>query len=206
MKIIKFLLYLRYRLLFLFSTFIFVFPILTSCTKEYYKAEPLNFLNFERLIIIAKSFRVKTNFQPALKDPFIGHLLPDPLLDATRRWGEHRFTVLGSQGSALLTILKAEAVRENLSKREGIEGLLYEDQELRIKMEVEVLLEIFNENGKVIARMNAKSKRERTFKEGLSINARDESLMDMERHLFIDLDNAIFKEINQKIPQYFRAL
>ena len=206
MKLLKNFNYLKYNLLIIFCVLIIISSNLISCTKELPKTEPLQFSNLKRLIISSASFRVKTSFLPLLKDPYIGHSLPDPLLDATRRWAEHRFTVVGNSGSVLLTILNATAMQENLNKRSGIEGLFYEDQELKIKMKVEILIEIFNENKKVIATIKAESNRERTLKEGLSINEKDTHLLDMERRLFIDLDHVILQEINAKIPNYFRNL
>ncbi len=145
---------------------------------------------------------VVDSYRPPMAAPNVEHLFPTPPAKAMTRWAEDRLVAAGSNGGALLTILRADVVEVPLARTTGLKGVFTTDQSYRYDATLEVRLDAENTSGLRRGSITARATRGQSVAEDLTLNQRERLWFEMTELLMRDIGAEIEKQINAYLSAF----
>lgn len=178
--------------------------VVAACSSTVTR-EPIPALTYGHLPpldVVVGRIEVIDEFQSPLREPNVEHSFPTPPAVAFRNWVSDRLRAVGANDTLRVTIKDASAFRVPLPRTEGIEGLFTTDQVERIDAVVDVLLEIIDNGGNIVASITARTQRSRSMPEGLSLDERDTFYQAISEALVNDLNVTLEQNMRQSLSNY----
>jgi len=131
------------------------------------------------------------------RPPHIEYDMPVSPENALKRWVQDRLRPVGRTGTLRVLIHDASATEVALQTDQGFTGMFKKEQAARVKMTVDVSLQMLDDKQFVIAQVDGRAERERTRPEGQKLNERDKVLYDMVEDLMMGYNSQIDPNIGQ---------
>lgn len=119
-----------------------------------------------------------------------------------KSWANDRLDPDGNARIARLTIRDASAVRTVFETDKTLVGLVTTETGERVDANVDVLLEILDDRGKVLAYASARSERSRMLPENLDWVERQKVYFDMSKALMDDINVSLESSIREHFREY----
>lgn len=178
---------------------------LAACTAD---APPqrafadLRFTNQAPLVFGAQGPEVINRFTPPMADPHVEHLMPLPPEKAIRTWAADRLQATGVGSNILrVTINNASVTETALATKGGVSGFFTDQQELRYDARADVVVQVVDPSGRVLAEATSNVWRARTLNQKASLAERERMWYLLVETLMQDLDS----QLTTGLRQYFRA-
>ena len=144
-------------------------------------------LDVERIEII-------NEFKMPFKFPNVEHLVPISPGASAERWASDILRPTGKSGIAQFVITNGSVIREDLKIQKGIKGIFSLDQSKRFQANVNVRLEIFKDQKKLVARASAS--RSQTLREDASPNLQSRLWYNLVERLMESFNRQMRNQIN----------
>jgi hypothetical protein len=180
----------------------FCLGLLSACSNVAPPMQRLPEMSFRHLTPITLdvgTIEVVSEFKPPAQAPHIEYDMPVTPEDALKRWVQDRLQPIGRTGKMRVVIHDASATEVPLKTDQGFTGMFKKEQAARVKMTINVSLQMLDERQMVTAEVSGKAMRERTTTEGLKLNEHDRILYDMVE----DLMKGFNSEIDDNIRSNF---
>lgn len=162
----------------------------------------LSYADQPRIELDVAQVEIEQDYFPPLKEPNVDHEFPTHPVVALKRWVNDRLDPDGAKNIARLTIRDASAVREVYETDTGLVGMVMTEPGERIDAKIDVMLEILDEKGAVLASASARSERSQTLPEGVSWEDREEAYFTMSKALMDDINVSLERNIREHFGQY----
>ncbi len=175
---------------------------LTGCLQSTVPTQNLPEITFQHLQPIAlnvASIEVVDESKSGTVGTHVEHLFPTSPKTAVKNWAHDRLSATGSSGLARLIINDASAVEEKLKKTTGVKGVFTNDQSERYTVNVDTVLQLFDENANLIGTASAKSSRFKTIAEDASLLDREKSWFDLVEKTMKDFDSSMIANMNSRL-------
>ena len=156
----------------------------------------LTFAHLEQIRFDAAIIEIIDEYRPTLAAPNVDHLFPTSPAQAARDWAAARIGAGGSTGSVRVIIQNASVVQINLPVRKGIEGLFFNEQDVRYEAILEMSIE-YRRGLFVTSSVRTEVMRSRTASESMSVNERSQLFFKLTEDLLADLDAEMVRNISQ---------
>lgn len=157
----------------------------------------IRFTNQRPINLDVGRIEVASEFQPTFKPPHIEHTMPTAPERVLRQWAEDRLRAAGpADRTARFIIRDASVVEKRLAVDESMKGFFKKEQSERYEGHVEVLIEIRDRNGRVVAETAANTSRSRTVPEDVTLAGRE--------RVWHDITEAMVKELNDLLETNMR--
>jgi hypothetical protein len=144
-------------------------------------------LDVERIEII-------NEFKMPFKFPNVEHLVPISPGASAERWASDILRPTGKSGIAQFVITNGSVIREDLKIQKGIKGIFSLDQSKRFQANVNVRLEIFKDQKKLVAQASAS--RSQTLREDASPNLQSRLWYNLVERLMESFNRQMRNQIN----------
>ena len=193
------------RLLTTFAA-LFLSLSLTACEKPLPKVNSpqLRFKHLPAIKLDVATIKILEKYQSPLQAPNVEHELPLAPTKAMRSWAEDRLHAAGTSGVARFIIIDASVKAEALAKKKGLKAAFTIDQSTRYRARLSAKLEVETAGGLGKGFAEAKSSRQRTMPEDVSINERDDALYNFVEAAAIDFDKAMVQNIEKFLRPFRR--
>ena len=193
------------RLLTTFAA-LFLSLSLTACEKPLPKVNypQLRFNHLPAIKLDVATIKILEKYQSPLQAPNVEHELPLAPTKAMRSWAEDRLHAAGTSGVARFIIIDASVKAEALAKKKGLKAAFTIDQSTRYRARLSAKLEVETAGGLGRGFAEAKSSRQRTMPEDVSINERDDALYNFVEAAAIDFDKAMVQNIEKFLRPFRR--
>ncbi len=149
------------------------------------------------------SVEIASSFEPSFVSPDVEHLFPTPPQRAAERWALDRLVAAGGEGRrALFIVREARVVETPFSGTGGVAGLFTTDQETRYDATLEVDLEIRDAAGQRLAFATARVTRALSVPEGITLDARERTWLELTDALVRDMGAELEKGIAKYLEPY----
>lgn len=163
-------------------------------------------LRFDHLLPIrfdVSSVEMISRYEPPFKPPHVEHLMPFSPERAARQWARDRLKAEGASGRRVVFIIRQAAVIEKqLAIDTGLTAYFKKQQSKHYDAYIDVLLEIRDENGRILGEVTAVASRSRTVGEGITPNEQDRIWQDIVRSLVTDMGSTLEEMIHQFLARY----
>ena len=166
--------------------------------------EALTFSHLDPINLDVAKLEIDERYVPPLKAPNVEHIFTTSPAKAMRQWAKDRLRPVGDSGMVLLVIRNASAIETKLDLQKGIRGALTRDQSERYDVELDVILQVFDDSGRQLAFANAEAMRGKTVSEDISIYDREAAFLELVRLLIEDVNAQLDKNISQYLVNYVR--
>jgi len=156
----------------------------------------LTFAHLEQIRFDAATIEIIDEYRPTLAAPNVDHLFPTSPAQAARDWAAARIGAGGSTGSVRVIIQNASVVQINLPVRKGVEGLFFNEQDVRYEAILEMSIE-YRRGLLVTSSVRTEVMRSRTASESMSVNERSQLFFKLTEDLLADLDAEMARNISQ---------
>ncbi|NQV48390.1 MAG: hypothetical protein HQ504_11510 [Rhodospirillaceae bacterium] len=141
------------------------------------------------------SLEVVAEYKSSLTAPNVELRLPTSPEKAIRRWAGDRLLVVGTSGTARLTIINASVIETSLKTVGGLTGALTKEQSERYDVAIEVRLDISDGSGTSYGTANASVGRWITVREDASLNEREQAWFNLVEAVMNDFNGELEKNI-----------
>ncbi len=179
---------------------------LTACQKPLPEVSypQLRFNHLPAIKLDVAKIEILEKYQSPLQAPNVEHKLPLAPATAMRYWAEDRLHAAGTSGVARFIIIDASVKAEALAKKKGLKAAFTIDQSTRYRAQLSAKLEVETAGGLGKGFAEAKSSRQRTMPEDVSINERDDALYNFVEAAAIDFDKAMVQNIEKYLRPFRR--
>ena len=149
------------------------------------------------------SVEIASSFEPSFVSPDVEHLFPTPPQRAAERWALDRLVAAGGEGRRALFIVRdARVVETPISGTGGVAGLFTTDQEARYDATLEAEIEIRDVAGQRLAFATARVTRALSVPEGITLDARERTWLELTDALVRDMGAELEKGIAKYLEPY----
>jgi hypothetical protein len=146
---------------------------------------------------------IEVEKQPPSSEPdSIVHELPVSLSAVAEKWARQRLTAAGTNGTAIVRIVKATVVEEELAKTGGIRGAFTTDQTERYTGDLAISLSLTNDHGQ--GNVQASARKIRTIAEDATLAEREKLWFDMVETLAREVDDEMDRQIGAHLTEFLR--
>lgn len=192
-----------YRLLLLSSTLLVIFSgCVNTPPREIFP--DLRYSHLKPIPLAVNSLEIKIDFVSSGRPPNVEHRLPIVPSKAASNWLEDRILTVGGIDSLRATVTKASVTETQLTRSLGLRGAFTIDQSERYDGELEIIMEIFDPNGKRRAMVSSRAVRSRTVTEDSTLSNREEIWFRMIEAMMNDLDKALEAQISKNFARWRR--
>ena len=179
---------------------------LTACEKPLLEVSypQLRFNHLPAIKLDVATIEIIEKYQSPLQAPNMEHKLPLAPTKAMRSWAEARLHAAGTSGVARFIIIDASVKAEALAKKKGLKAAFTIDQSIRYRARLSAKLEVETAGGLGRGFAEAKSSRQRTMPEDVSINERDDALYTFVEAAAMDFDKAMVRNIEKYLGPFRR--
>jgi len=178
----------------------------TACEKPLLEVSypQLRFNHLPAIKLDVAKIEILEKYQSPLQAPNVEHKLPLAPTTAMRSWAEDRLYAAGTSGVARFIIIDASVKAEALPKKKSLKAAFTIDQATRYHARLSAKLEVETAGGLGRGFTEAKSSRQRTMPEDVSINERDDALYIFVEAATIDFDKAMVQNIQKYLGPFRR--
>lgn len=135
-------------------------------------------------------------YRPTMAPPNVEHQLRQPPATAMRDWVRARIAAVGATGVVRVTVYEASIIAVALPTRQGVGGLLFDEQDTRYEAALEVSIDY---TGRGVGQSQARTRvfRTRTVAESITVNQRNQVYYELLRGLMEDLDRQLIAATRQ---------
>jgi hypothetical protein len=179
---------------------------LTSCSSSNhrYGFDEITFSHLSPFPLDVAVVDIVNDYRSPRRAPNAEHLFPVEPADAAMQWARDRLVAVGSNGSALFTVLQASAVEVPLEQTTGVEGFFTDEQSERYDAIVEVRLEVKNAQGMRTGTVTARAQRSMTVVEDATLNEREMTWYNLTEALMSDLNAELDRNIREHLAAFLR--
>ena len=167
---------------------------------------PLPEIRFHHLAPIrldVGTIEVVSQYEPPFKAPHVEHILPISPERAASQWARDRLQAQGASAwRAVFIVRQAPMVEKRLPIDTGFTGYFKKQQSEQYESRIDVVLEIRDDNGRLMGEAVAAAHRGRTMPEGLTPNERDRLWHEMVEALITDMNTVLENTIRQHLARY----
>lgn len=185
--------------------FSFMAVMLAGCQPPGKPQYPeITFDNLPPIQLDVAKIVINTPYQEPLDLPHVGEQFPVSPSRAARRWVEDRLRAVGSNGTAVVTIIESGAVEQELKRTTGVTGLLTKDQaqsyEIAIEMSIEADASTAGAQRKSSASMRVTKKT--SVAEDASFNEREATWYKLTKNAMNSFNEAMEKQIGKTMSGF----
>jgi hypothetical protein len=170
---------------------------LSGCETPTPAAIPaLTFAHLEQIRFNAAVVEIVDEYRPMLTAPNVDHIFPTSPAQAARDWAAARIGAAGVTGSVRVIIKNASVVQVDLPVRTGVEGLFFNEQDVRYEAILEISIE-YRRGLFVTSSVRTEVMRSRTASESISVEERNQLFFKLTEDLLADLDTEMVPNIAQ---------
>jgi hypothetical protein len=150
--------------------------LVTACgsTTSGIKAPPkFQSDTYSGLALNARRLEIVENWQMPMQAPYIGHFLTPYPSNLIAQWAASVLQPAGGSGELILDISKAAVTREKLPRKTDLQGILTDQQDTRIRVEIAARLMWIQPVGGAKALINLSAVQSTTVPESSTANAFD---------------------------------
>ena len=118
-----------------------------GCQTTQIKSPTLSAGKFEPLSINARRLEIIDNWQTPEEDPFVGHRIVPLPSNLVGDWAMRVMQPIGGSGEIIFDILRASVVRTKLPIQEGVGVLFTDQQDSKIRAELDIKIMWFQPVG-----------------------------------------------------------
>lgn len=178
-------------------------PVVVSEVQEASQKAPqfeeLRFLDKPKIKLNAKSIRFVSKYEAPFRSPNVEHLMPFAPERVMRRWAEDRLTAIKKGSNTIKVIVNDASVFEENKEGGGLFGS--EDKD-HYTARLDILIQVIDPAGKVLARATAYSWLKHTIPAKTSLNDREKTWFSMVNKLVKGIDVQLVKAINKYLADY----
>lgn len=153
-------------------------------------AAVLTFAHLPAIRLAVASLTVDERWSPPLRAPYVGHLLPTTVMQATRSWLDRRIIAAGMMaGIVRITITEASIREEPLGGAGGLSDFFTVNQDIRYRGRI--ALEVTVRQGRRDGGLELAAQRSITTPENASIAEREDAQMRLVEQMIEDLHAAL---------------
>ena len=164
----------------------------------------ITFAHLPAIALDVAEIRIVKVYVPPLKRPHVDHEFPVPPLRAAERWVKDRLKAVGQDGVATVTIHDAGVTESRLGRMGGIKGTFTTEQSERYDAAVEVAIEVRGGKGLRVASATARTERNRTVPEDISLADREKVWFALTENLMREFDRAFEAQIKRHLGAFLR--
>lgn len=141
-------------------------------------------------------------YKEPLTQPHVGHEFPVSLSKTAARWAQDRIQPVSSGGTFSLIVQEASAVETELEKKEGLSGLVTDDQAQLYTATIIATVQAEDGAGLNAAEASVKVARSRSVPEGASFNERERIWYQLSEEVMADYNAAIEKAVRTHMTRF----
>ena len=155
--------------------------VLAACSSSppLQRFPEMTFRNMPPIRLDVGRIEVVPEYQPPAQPPHIEYDMPVAPENAVRRWVQDRLQPVGRTGTLRVVIHDAQATEVPLKTDDTITGVFKKEQAARIKMSVDVSIQLLDDKQFVSAEATGNAAVSRTTTEGIKLNEHDRVLYEM---------------------------
>ena len=168
---------------------------------------PLKFDNgdYETIVINARRLEIIENWQMPMEPPYIGHFqIPYPS-NVVAEWAAGVLQPAGGSGELIVDISKASVTKTKLPRETNLQGILSDQQDTKIRVELVARLMWLQPVGGTQAMVNLSANQSKTIPESSTPNEFDRAVKETLVLALSSLDNQVRAELkkidNITLPQ-----
>jgi len=140
------------------------------------------------------------DYTSPMQAPNVEHLMPQPLPSAVGDWARTHFKAAGVDGTAFITVRDASMVGQDLSRTQGLKGMVTIDQAEKYAAHISVEFKVEGKTSGTSGNGGVKVERSSTVAENASLQDRDRIWTTMEENMLVDLDAATMQMLQNRLP------
>ncbi len=156
-----------------------IFSLLTACSTTSGDTSPppkFDVGNYAVISLNARRLEIVENWQMPMETPYIGHFqIPYPS-NVVAKWAAGVFQPAGGSGELILDISKASVTKEKLPRETDIQGMLSDQQDTKIRVELAARLMWLQPVGGAKAMVNLSAIQSKTIPESATPNKFDKAV------------------------------
>ncbi len=167
----------------------------------------MTFRHLPAISLRVSNIKLVSETKHGIEPPQIGHQFPTPPEKAITRWAEDRLQIGGGEsgaGTALFTIIRADAIEKDLKIDTGVTGVFRKQQSDRYTVTVEARLDILDRRGVATAFATANATHSTTVGEDISLHGRRQVWFELVEKLMAEFDKTMEIQIRRNLDAYLR--
>ena len=168
------------------------------------KLPEMTFRHLPAISLDVLNIKIVSKTNHGIEAPHIGHQFPTPPEKAMTRWAEDRLQSGGSSGTAIFTILEADATGKSLKIDTGVTGVFRKQLSDRYTVMVEARLDIFDSRGRSQAFATANATHTTTAREDISLHDRRQLWFELLEKLMAEFDKTMETQIRINLGAYLK--
>ncbi len=160
----------------------------------------VTFTHRPRLGFAVTSIDIAQEFVASGQAPNVEHIVPIPPAQVARQWAVDRLVAAGPEGNLRYVIVDAAITETELKTDKTVSGALKTQVDRRFDGRIEIRMDLQNSTGQGTA--TTVVTRSQTALENLSLNERDELLVQFVEDMGRDLDQRLEAEINTNLTRF----
>lgn len=161
----------------------------------------MTFRHLPPIQLLVANIKIESTAIQSTEPPNIGHLFPTPPEAALRNWARDRLVARGSSGTAVFTIVRAEATGRALGTDTGFTGLFKKELSDRYDGYIEAVLTIYDNNGQRRAHIEGKAERATTVREDSTLGERHKIMYDLVEKMMAEFN----AQMDRNVAAYLRG-
>jgi len=171
--------------------------VLGGCETPTPAAIPaLTFAHLEQIRFNAAIVEIIDEYRPTLAAPNVDYIFPISPAQAARDWVAARIGAAGQTGSVRVIIKNASVIQVDLPVRTGVEGLFFNEQDVRYEAVLDISIE-YRRGLFMTSSVRTEVMRSRTASESISVAERNQLFFKLTEDLLADLDTEMVRNIAQ---------
>ena len=164
----------------------------------------MTFRHLPAISLRVSNIKLVSETKHGIESPQVGHQFPTPPEKAITRWAEDRLQIGGRSGTALFTIIRADAIEKDLKIDTGVTGVFRRQQSDRYTVTVEARLDILDRRGAATAFATANATHSTTVGEDISLHGRRQVWFELVEKLMAEFDKTMEIQIRRNLGAYLR--
>ena len=187
------------KIFFLLNLFLF----LEACTYQYADEDDLDIEGIKKIYLNVKSFQINKNSLESIEnDDSLRHNINKRVLNKLEDWVWEKFTILGNENSAYLSVLKIDTnlIEKSKDKKKIISIIQQSNKTYKIALKFDLTV---NSNDGLIKTLKISSNLDFVLLNKLSINQRDKVIIYNINKLIKLIDEKVTAQLNQEAFKQF---
>ena len=161
----------------------------------------MTFRHLPPIQLLVADIKIESTAIQSTEPPNIGHLFPTTPETALRNWARDRLAARGSSGTAVFTIVRAEATGRALGTDTGFTGLFKKELSDRYDGYIAAVLTIYDGNGQRRAHAEAKAEHATTVREDSTLGDRHKIMYELVEKMMADFN----AQMDRNVAAYLRG-
>ncbi len=171
--------------------------MIASCNRGSNAPPATIFANdvFPPLAINARSLKIIDNWRMPIADPYVGHRVNPLPSNILADWASHVLSPAGGSGEMIFDMNRVAITMTDLPKKVGLNGLLFDQQSLKISAEIKAQIIWLQPVGGTKARIELDASHSITIHESANSNEVSQKIRESMKGALARLDRQVRKEL-----------